>query len=479
MPHNFLAVLSQKFALTLLIILGPLFVGTAKGCPCEGDPPPPYAAMLGAKAVFVGTVTGFRDDGEKNGEGNRIFQVRVDEKIKGISTKAVEVNAGYSSSMCFVGFKVGEAYLIYADGHGQMLSSGMCSRSGPLKSNMDELLFLRSFVKGKPEPRIYGSVRRAELEPKSNTILITYMPGFLVTVEGAGKKLQATSDKNGLFSFDDLPDGEYHVKVDAPSIYDDRGLDWTVTLGSTPKGYVAQYEKASYVDFSLSWNNGIRGKILDAEGKPIQRAIVRLLAAEHASDKLTPNYQHISDYLGDDGKYVIGSRSPGRYVLVVELLTPFGVSGENYRQYFPNSFSPEKAEVLQIGAPDKRNLDLRLSGLISRTIEGIVTWPDGTPVEGGNVLLDKLANVDDPKNTRYDITFPKEGKFSLQAFEGGDYWISVHGNYDSLRNKFPDKDYVRVNLSEIESTPVLVKVTKNMQPLKIVIPFPRSIPGPK
>jgi hypothetical protein len=222
--HSLYIFLPRKLSLTLFIILVPLFVETAQGCLCERDSPPPYAAMQEAKAVFVGTVTDFRDDGAKNGEGNRIFQFRVDEKIKGLSTETVDVNAGYSSSMCFVGFTVGEAYLIYADALGNMLSSGMCSRSGPLKSNMDELQFLRSFAKGKPEPRIYGSVRRGDLEPKSNTVLITYMPGFLVTVEGAGKRLQVTSDKNGVFSFDDLPDGEYHVKVEAPPIYENRGL---------------------------------------------------------------------------------------------------------------------------------------------------------------------------------------------------------------------------------------------------------------
>lgn len=483
----------MKFVLSALLLH--VLTTVTFACTC-GPAPSPYKAYQEAQAVFTGKVISSEDipydqtvRDKKYNVYDRHFKFAVTEVLKGNKPDETVINVGRIDSSCYRGFTIGESYLVYAYGSNQrfnrsesyrglatkepdeIMFAGACTRSDPLKYTLDDLLFLRGMLKGAPEPVLYGSVSRIDNDPKDpESSRVTYLSGITIIAESNQKKFNTITDENGLYSFKKLPNGEYKVRPVLPDKY---MIYWfpneTVTIPSN--GY------KSFADFSTGWNNRIEGKVTDAEGNVVNRAVVRLLSVDPPVEKMAPDYENISDLLRDGGKYEIYGKTPGRYVLAVEVYAPF-LSGPNIlRTYYPQTNSRENASIINLGEADKLQIDLKLTtDQRVRWIKGVMVWSDGTPVsENGWVHLHKLEDSEDKNNAGYDLTHvDKQGNFQLQVFENAQYWIegdvgTLGVEFEGLTQTLWDR-----GIREIKAKPIKIIGSQSPATLKIVIPLPEG-----
>lgn len=239
---------------TILTIL--LFNLSASACSCV-MPLTPYESFDDSAAVFVGTVLSSRDVviNEPNHIAERFFRFKVEDSFKGSKSSEVEIRVGLTSSICYVGFSPGTKYLVYAWAKSEnILASEMfCGRTTTFISAYDDIFFLKKRLRDEPEPRIYGSVTLGVRSGKDAGASRS-VKGIKVTVEGEGRQKETLTDKNGLYSFYDVPDGIYSVSVDSPSRFEIVGSsDYLVRLGKEPT-YEGQIAKpASYIEFYIRY----------------------------------------------------------------------------------------------------------------------------------------------------------------------------------------------------------------------------------
>jgi len=333
--------------------------------------------------------------------------------------------------------------------------------------------------RGEPEPRIYGAVARIGNDLRSESVLVEPMEGIKILIEGEqNQRFEALTDKQGFYSVTKIPDGKYKVRPDGHVREEEIILD---SQGSINYERV-QRDRSAYVSFNIRWNNSISGRVLDAEGRPVERAVVRLLPVERSSDKMNPTYEGIADHLGKDGKYEIHGKTPGRYLLAVEVYAPFVSGAKTARTYYPQASNPEKAEVIVLGEPDELKLEIRLlPEQVTRHIEGVMVWSDGSPVtKNGWVFLEKLDGSEGRNNVRYDLGIvDRQGRFSVQVFENAEYWLNAEVGtlgvkFGNLSGALWDKA-----VREIKAQPIKLKVSRDMQPLRIIIPLPEGLTAPK
>lgn len=472
----------KKLLLSALLL--PLFTITTIACRCDGRLPSPYQAYHEAHAIFIGKVLSaenipyeetIRD--KKFTVYDRHFKFAVTEVLKGNKISNITINVGRIDSSCYRGFSIGDNYLVYADASNrkEIMFSAFCTRTSTLRSRLADVISIRAMLRGDPEPRLYGSLSRSDNDPNDpNASRVTYLSGITIVAESNGRQFSTITDKDGIYRFTKLAAGVYSVRPILPDKYMSYFPD-------SEEVTVARKSYGASADFWSGWNNQVEGRVLDQNGKAIRRAVVKLLSVDHPDQEMSPNFENISDYLGDEGKYKIYGKTPGRYILAVEVYAPF-MSGPHIRRtYYPQTKERQNASIIDLGEADKLKVDLKLtSDELVHEIHGAVVWSDGTPVTKDAWFgLEKLEDSEDKNNVRYDLSHTdKQGQFKIQVFENAEYWLKVH--VSTLGLKFGDQqsDLWDRGITEIKSTPIKIIGSKPPGPLKIILPLPSEVPKP-
>ena len=488
----------MKFVLSALLLH--VLTTATIACTC-GPSPSPYKAYQEAQAVFTGKVISSQDipydqtvRDPKYNVYDKHFKFEVTEVLKGNKANEIVINVGRRDSSCYRDFTIGESYLVYAYRSNQrfnrsesyrglatkepddIMFAGFCTRTETLKYAFDDLLYLRGMLQGVAEPALYGSVSRVDNDPKDpESSRVTPLSGIRVSAESDRRIYITTTDSNGLYSFKQLHDGEYKVSAVMPDKYMHYGFTFEkVTIPS--HGY------GSFAEFSAGWNNQIEGKVTDDAGNVVRRAVVRLLSVDPPVDKMSPQFGTISDYLGDAGKYQIYGKTPGRYLLAVEVYAPFLSGHDILRTYYSQANNRQNASIITLGEADKLQVELKLTtDQRVRWIKGVVVWSDGTPVsKNAWVALEKLEDSEDKNNVRYDLTpADEQGNFQLQVFENAQYWVK--GEVGTLGVKFKGlpQSLWDQGIREINSKPIKIIGSQSPTTLKIVIPLPEGATAPE
>ena len=424
--------------------------------------------------MFVGKVISSKDVTftEQNRLGKdydykeRHFRFVVNELLKGPKDSEIDINAGRTDSSCYAGFTVGKTYLVYASGIWQALYTEMCNRSSSIASAYSDLHFLRSLLKGTPEPRVYGSVTRTDPDlTKENSGRVTPMAGVRVVIEGNKQKFETVSDKGGLFSFINVPDGKYTIRPVLPDnyrAYYPASEEFVLTSNKKERHPAIHYGASAYLEFNIGWNNELSGKVLDSEGNPIIRAKVAIMVRRGDSPMLVheERYDH-----RPQGKYSFLGLTPGKYLLAVKIRAPFTDPKKLFQFYYQQAEDLGQADEITIGESESLlERDIRLPpGYVVREIEGTVVWPNGVPVHHAWIFLAAAQDsADDDKKYDWEST-DELGRFSLQAFVGATYWLHAAG---PLSLEIPQK--------RSTAEPIKVTVGRVNEPLKIVVPFPKT-----
>ena len=218
----------------------------AHACSCYPSASPCFAFER-SQAVFVGLVTSVTQDnivqmlGEKKlSYGQKVVQFTVEESLKGVATKTVDVVTGMGGGDCGYKFETGERYLVYAHKHESptnirgtplvliaggsslsiLLGTRLCSRTQPLKYAADDLELIRALNTGKPETRIFGRVFDLTRQPNDPPLYYVHpMAGITVKAENDIDQYQTQTDSDGRYQFRNIKPGKYKVTVVLPDGY--------------------------------------------------------------------------------------------------------------------------------------------------------------------------------------------------------------------------------------------------------------------
>ena len=237
---------NKIFSFILSAFLFFCVTNVAHACSCYPSPSPCYAFQR-SQAVFVGLVTSVTKDnieqmlGEKKlSYSNLVVQFTVEESLKGVATKTVEVVTGMGGGDCGYKFETGERYLVYAHKHesptnirgtpliliagGSSLSvplgARLCSRTKPLKQAVDDLELIRALNAGKPETRIFGRVFDHTRQPHDPPLYyLRPAAGITVKAENENDHYETQTDNDGRYQFRNIKPGVYKVFLVLPDGY--------------------------------------------------------------------------------------------------------------------------------------------------------------------------------------------------------------------------------------------------------------------
>lgn len=432
--------------LTVLMSASP----SARACVCGAIEPD--AAYQNAFLVFTGTVEKVTEltreiahDGKRalTSDG-RLVRITAEEYFKGTGGSEIELRG--SNTSCDIGFEAGKRYMVYASQDGQTgaLGAFSCSRTRLLDDyTRADISYLRRAARGERPTMLYGfafkntadSAKRGEPEPLELT----------VTVEGEGKRLEFRTDARGYFETFDLPPGSYRIHTGVTGKL--RGAEaQTVELG---RGVAS-------VVFRTTTLGSLRGRVVDREGRPVNEIQVELLQAGSGQVPGRPK-----DYLPtrEDGTFAFGEVVAGRYLLAVNSIERRSLYGAPFMpSYFPNAASTADAQV--ITTADGVSVDAGDFTLQERyptvAVSGVVVTPDGKPVLGAYVYLDKSGREWDAARA---VQTDAAGRFVHQAFEGVTY--TLRANADSPTGGTLDSDRVEVT------------AVKSATPVRLVVKPPR------
>jgi hypothetical protein len=215
-------VVARRLPLLLIgLMLGGLMIpDAAQACSCL-RPPEPWEARAEAAAVFTGTVTRVVE------EDYRLrVTFRVDNNWKGRASEQVFVSTASSTSACGIPFREGREYIVYADMHGNDLSTNMCTRTAPLERASEDIeAFETSVFLGANYPEPFNPMTTIHVglpAPADVSLQVYDRTGRLIETLMNGPR--AAGVHRAVFDGSDLPSGVYLYRLQAGDVVETRSM---------------------------------------------------------------------------------------------------------------------------------------------------------------------------------------------------------------------------------------------------------------
>jgi protocatechuate 3,4-dioxygenase beta subunit len=218
------------------------------------------------------------------------------------------------------------------------------------------------------------------------------------------------TDSRGAFSFTKVGAGTYGIMVSGkthlPSCFGSTRQAFGPCVFISLDGNQVQRD----ADIFARPGAIVRGRVVDHDGQPINRAGVRLEAPER---NLAFAGMTNSDV---EGHFEIGGVTPGRFFLVVEHP---GRAGEGMiRAFHPGVSQQRDAELIAVEIGDAIEVEIRMPRLILGRINTHVSGPSGFQLESlvlwqpSTSLRISLSTVDDGAN---EVGNLREGRYLIEA----------------------------------------------------------------
>jgi hypothetical protein len=409
-----------SFASALAIVFILIAPAPTQACSCAYKEP--CDAFADASAVFMGRmISGSEKVKTEDSRSYEAGTVRfaVEEVFKGKlgAEVSLSVESHINTSCGPYGLIRGERHVVYAYGEPNKLSTGICTRTSLASDADKDLQFLRNLPEegagGKLDGYLWVDKKTGSTVPLSSITVV-------ITGEDEQSR-KVVSNAEGMFELAGLKAGKYKVEPVWPDIY----------FSDKPKTEVKISDRGcTFVTLEARMRGSISGRITDVNGRPANVAVM-LISANPADKDVT--MREDSD---DEGNFQISGVPPGRYMLQIEMVTEGWEKSQYY--FYPGVKTRQEARMITLGLGQNlagHNFQLPAE-FIKQTIEGRVTWPDGSPAAAIMILL--LC----PKNSQpdgYMLEFgptgtmtDSSGNFRIQGFRGMTYWIEARGAKDDI-----------------------------------------------
>jgi len=428
-------------AAAILVLL--FLPASASACSCGGGGEP-CQAYGSAAAVFVGTVTGVRDlpplerdearrreDAGEYSWGRRVYKFSVEQTFLGTTGPEAEVGTGTGSGDCGYSFKQGERYLVYAYHYSRdrRLKTSTCTRTKPYAASEKDLEYLRGLPARAPGVTVEGTVyHQLRSAYHGNFRGVSRLADAALIIEGEGAREELHTDAEGRYRLTGLRPGRYKVSLKLP--------DELTAFQPEQEVSVADRGCAT-VDYYVTDNGRVSGRVFDAAGTPVARVQLALVAADspEAERPASDKHHSISSRTDDEGRYSFSAVPAGNYLLVVNLnrFPEYGDSSNAYpRTFYPGVALAREAEVISVREGESvSGRDLRLpSPRAESVVHGVVAWEDGSPVAHAGVSFRDITYHDPQMN--YSVNADEHGRFDLKGYVGQTFVIEVRSNRPSV-----------------------------------------------
>jgi hypothetical protein len=406
------------------LMLAGMLLTAAVGHACScGGPGPVCSIELGTSMIFRGTVverTLIRPPAVafKGSDGTTVYGVSggkyrvrfsVQETFSGVPEQEAVVYTYEQNSMCGFNFEEGAEYAVftYKNTEDGELWTSHCSRTAKLTAGVENesVMWMRARPKAAAGSEIFGSL----LLPRGSAERT--VPSK-VSLDGPARRT-VVPDGDGKYWLNGLPAGEYKVTASVPSGFSTQEPR-TAKLGD--KG-------CAEVDWHVSYEGQVRGRLLDVDGRPVADLSMSLERTVPDENGRRVEQQHVITDL--EGRYVFRLVPPGEYVVKVEH--PGALTDEGFSSlYYPHATTLEEAEVVKLGASATRDgLDFVLPRLRpTLPVQVKVVQLDGSVAPAGLMVFAFENNSRQAAPTRTAMT-DREGWAALPLFSGREYSISV------------------------------------------------------
>lgn len=415
----------MRYLILIVAIVGWLGVmaPAAQACSCIA-PGPPCDSYGTAAAVFVGTAMNVRR-AEPPPEGNvqpinyrRVFKFSVDQTYFGVAGTEIEVVTGGGGGDCGYDFRIGERYLVYAHSYENTLATSICSRTRPFTRADEDLEFLGNLSSAPRGATIYGQVLREQMAKNDVSSL---PPDVVVNIEGPDVRREIRPDAQGRYRVSGLPPGKFKVKLQLPETLITHLPERELTVADRGCGAV---------NYHVTDNGRLTGRVIDTEGQPIPRIIVSLI--DPASD---PKKDFVKLERTDaEGRFNLSAVPAGRYVLGINQYR-FDDPNDSTLAYpavfYPGVVDQPNAEVITLGAGEKRtDLDVRVPLRRPASVVSVqVVWADGSPVANASLTLRDITHREE--GVSYGARADEHGRFKINGYVGQKLLIRASSTVDT------------------------------------------------
>lgn len=258
----------------------------------------------------------------------------------------------------------------------------------------------------KPEPTAAGVVTNAKTQEPLRKAFVTLRP------VGRPPSVEVTS-LEGLFRFDDLPPGEYQLRVERAGF---APRSWQTTLPDRK------------LKIALEPLAAIHGRVTDEDGDPLPGVQVRVLRPETLyGTSFLALVKTVA--AAPDGAYRADELLPGRYY--VQAASEAADAAANNRRlaqpaFYPGVATPGQATPVEVAAGVTLDgTDIRLPWKPAFTVRGRVELPEKmkaglklSPEMGSFVMEWNYRNVPLNADETFEIKNVPEGDYVLRAVAG-------------------------------------------------------------
>jgi protocatechuate 3,4-dioxygenase beta subunit len=224
-----------------------------------------------------------------------------------------------------------------------------------------------------------------------------------------------TTDAEGRFTLSGIEPGSYLLLAQRVG-YLDQGFGAPVPQIVGPPLVLKAGETRRGVKLELTPQSLLFGKVMDEDGDPVPGAQVQVLRASFAGGR-----RHLVEAgagtAQDDGSFVIGNLTPGRYFLSANLRFMDSPAGRERPTptYFPSSTTESSASPIDVVAgAEVRDLAIRLRKARVYSIRGRALTPDGHPAQVA-LLLDDARSVSTGSDGRFEFEAVLPGAHEIRT----------------------------------------------------------------
>ncbi len=398
---------------------------TVTACSC-GGPGTPCESFGSAAAVFVGTVTGVRENersdlktlserrkAEDLGEidwAPRAFKFSVEQSYLGVAGSEVEIFTGRGGGDCGLVFQTGQRYLVYAYRSKDKLTTSICTRTKPFSKATEDLAFLGTLSSAAPGVTIYGRVsRHPDYEPKRSEVKSEPLsPDILITIEGESEKKEIRPDAEGRFRVSGLRPGKYQLALRLPETLTTARNEEVLNLSDRGCGAVGWY---------ITDNGRVNGRVINADGEPVARILVSLV--NPGTD--ATEYPVKLERTNDDGYFSFSAVPQGTYQIAVNrnrFPDPRDPTNAYPPSFYPGVVDQRHAQTINVGAGEKlSDFEIRIpSKWPASTLMGTVVWSDGSPVANAQLSVKDVTQTEN--SSHYGLSADAQGQFKIDGYTG-------------------------------------------------------------
>jgi hypothetical protein len=254
----------------------------------------------------------------------------------------------------------GKSPYIMSDG----LEVSFDTPSKPVTEAEDDIATLRDLVGLTDKGILIGNVVRTGAT--TDNLNPTAVPNHRVVAKSwpSGTEYIAFTNLNGRFEVE-LPSGSYDVTAATEQGLRD-AKPFTPRDIELQKGLTAHIGNADIrrrdctdVDFSLSVDGRLAGRVTTNDGKPARSVKVAIVP-------VSPVHPQFTVDTDEDGHFEVGGRQPGQYLVGVGLLAPLDSAEWKSRVYYPGVRTRRGAKLIELGDGEWRtDIDFKLPGAIT------------------------------------------------------------------------------------------------------------------